>query len=39
VTEDAPVAPEAVPETAPDAAMKKEDCKKMEGASDDCPAQ
>lgn len=39
VTEDAPVAPEAVPETAPDAAMKKEDCKKIEGASDDCPAQ
>ena len=39
VTEDAPVAPEAVPEAAPDAAMKKEDCKKLEGASDDCPAQ
>lgn len=39
VTEDAPVAPEAVPEAAPDAAMKKEDCKKLEGASDDCPTQ
>lgn len=24
---------------APDATMKKEDCKKAEGATDDCPAQ
>ena len=38
-----PVTPEAWVEeedvTAPDAAMKKEDCKKAEGATDDCPTQ
>ena len=39
VTQDAPVAPEAEPKAAPDAATKKEDCKKTEGASDVCPAQ
>jgi hypothetical protein len=39
VTEDAPAVPEAVPEATPDATMKKEDCKKVEGAKDDCAAQ
>ena len=38
-----PVTPDAwVPEddaATPDGEMKKEDCKKAEGATDDCPAQ